>query len=303
VFTNNKVLPQTGAGRCKLVRARRPETAKHRFFVFLDEAILPDNMLINIALDDAFFLSALSSRIHVTWALAAGGTLEERPRYNKTRCFDTFPFPDCTEQQVLRIRELGEALDAHRKRQQAQHPNLTLTEMYNVLEKLRTGEQLSERERVMNEQELVSVLRQIHDDIDAAVADAYDWPVALSDEEILERLVRRSVGRAAEERRGLVRWLRPEYQRPAAGIAAGFGEGFEAAALGKAKEKKQEWPKTLPEQARALRQMLATQPGVVTPEQLAKKFMRARVERVEELLQTLVSLGQAREAETGRFAA
>lgn len=59
----------------------------------------------------------------------------------------------------------------------------------------------------------------------------------------------------------------------------------------------------LPERARALRQMLATQPGVVTPEQLARKFMRARVERVEELLQTLVSLGQAREVETGRFAA
>lgn len=100
-----------------------------------------------------------------------------------------------------------------------------------------------------------------------------------------------------------VRWLRPEYQKPATGVAAGFGEEFEAIAPTKAKEKKQEWPKTLPEQARALRQMLAAQTGVVTPEQLAKKFMRARVERVEELLQTLVSLGQAREVEAGRFAA
>jgi hypothetical protein len=100
-----------------------------------------------------------------------------------------------------------------------------------------------------------------------------------------------------------VRWLRPEYQRPAAGVVAGFGEGFEPAAPAKAKEKKQEWPKTPPEQARALRQMLATQPGVVTPEQLAKKFMRPRVEQVEESLQTLVSLRQAREVETGRFAA
>lgn len=49
--------------------------------------------------------------------------------------------------------------------------------------------------------------------------------------------------------------------------------------------------------------MLAAQTDVVTPEQIAKKFMRARVERVEELLQTLVSLGQAREVEAGRFAA
>ena len=49
------------------------ETAKHRFFVFLDAAILPDNMLVNIALDDAYFLGVLSSRAHVVWALATGG--------------------------------------------------------------------------------------------------------------------------------------------------------------------------------------------------------------------------------------
>jgi hypothetical protein len=279
------------------------ETAKHRFFSFLDQSILPDHRLIAFALDDAFHLGVLSSNIHLTWALAAGGTLEDRPVYNKTRCFEPFPFPDCTEQQKARIRELGEALDAHRKRQEVQHPSLTLTEMYNVLEKLRAGEPLSERERTTHEQGLVSILRQIHDELDAAVADAYGWPPALSDEEILERLVRLNAERAAEERTGLVRWLRPEYQKPAVGVAAGFGEGFEAATPGKAKEKKQEWPKTLPEQARALRQMLATQTGVITPEQLAKKFMRARVDRVKELLQTLVSLGQAREVEAGRFAA
>ena len=36
-----------------------------------------------------------------------------------------------------RIRALGESLDAHRKRQQSLHPGLTITDMYNVLEKLR----------------------------------------------------------------------------------------------------------------------------------------------------------------------
>ena len=51
------------------------ETAKHRPFVFLDQSILPDNMLIAIASDDAFHLGILSSRLHVIWALAAGGAL------------------------------------------------------------------------------------------------------------------------------------------------------------------------------------------------------------------------------------
>ena len=69
-------------------------------------------------------MGVLSSRIHVTWALAAGGTLEDRPRYNKSRCFEPFPFPDASEPQRERIRFLGEQLDAHRKRQQEAHPNL-----------------------------------------------------------------------------------------------------------------------------------------------------------------------------------
>ena len=62
-------------------------------------------------------------------ALATGGRLGigNDPRYNKSRCFETFPFPAANSEQQARIRDLAEQLDAHRKRQQAQHPTLTLT--------------------------------------------------------------------------------------------------------------------------------------------------------------------------------
>jgi hypothetical protein len=101
-----------------------PETAKHRFFTFLDSTIVPDHGTIAIAVEDAFYLGVLSSVIHVQWALAAGGRLGvgDDPRYNKSRCFDPFPFPAATEAQQAKIRALGEQLDAHRKRQQAQTP-------------------------------------------------------------------------------------------------------------------------------------------------------------------------------------
>ena len=71
------------------------ETSKHRFFVFLDAAILPDNKLVNIALDDAYFLGVLSSRIHVTWALAAGGRLGvgNDPRLQQDRLLRDIPLP------------------------------------------------------------------------------------------------------------------------------------------------------------------------------------------------------------------
>jgi hypothetical protein len=284
------------------------ETSKHRFFVFLDASILPDNMLVNIAVQDAFLLGVLSSRIHVTWALAAGGRLGvgNDPRYNKTRCFDPFPFPTCADETRGRVRQLAEQLDAHRKRQQSLFPSLKITDMYNVISKLRAEQPLTEDEATVHEHGLVSVLKQIHDDLDAAVFDAYGWPRELTEDEILRRLVELNRERAEEEKRGLVRWLRPEYQKPDGVRGASAAQGAllidnrepEAPA---AKPEKRPWPKALPEQAQAVRAVLAEYPDGLAPEQLARLFQRANTKFVSELLQTLVSLGQARALDEGRY--
>jgi hypothetical protein len=280
------------------------ETAKHRVFVFLDQSILPDNMLVNIAIDDTFVLGVLSSRIHVTWALAAGGRLGygNDPRYNKTRCFEPFAFPACDETQKERIRELAEAIDAHRKARQALHPGLTLTDMYNVLEKLRAGEALSAKEREVHEKGLVSVLRQLHDELDTAVFAAYGWLATLMDEEILERLVALNRERAREEEQGLVRWLWPEYQVPQGAVPMVQVElGLEEEAAEAAPKAKHPWPRTLPGQVQAIRAALAAHDRPVTAKELAKGFDRARVDKVQELLETLASLGQARVVEEGAY--
>ena len=211
------------AMRRALIGLRRyiatPYTAKFRPFIFVGADTLPDAMAYAIASDDAFALGVLSSRIHLRWAGKAGGKLEDRPRYNSKATFFPFPFPAATDAQTEKIRALGESLDAHRKRQQAAHPGLTITGMYNVLEKLRCGGALSPKEKKIHDDGLVSVLKKIHDDLDAAVFEAYGWPVTLSDEEILERLVALNHERADEEKRGLVRWLRPEFQSRAGGPA------------------------------------------------------------------------------------
>ena len=149
-----------------------PVTAKHRYFCFLPTDTLPDQALNAIASSDGAILGILSSSLHVIWALAAGGRLGvgNDPRYNNTRCFDPFPFPALEEGDLKdKIRELGERLDAHRKARQAAHPGLTLTGMYNVLEKLRAGEALSEKDKKIHDEGLVTVLKQIHDDLDEAV--------------------------------------------------------------------------------------------------------------------------------------
>lgn len=281
-------------------------TAKHRVFVFLDRDVIPDAKLITIALDDAYYLGVLSSRVHVAWAMASGGWLGvgNDSNYNHSECFNKFPFPYVTESQNSCIRELAESLDTHRKRQQKQHSSVTMTDMYNVLEKLRSGQPLTEKEKVTHEQGLVSVLRQIHDDLDVAVFDAYGWPASLTDEEILERLVALNTERVAEERRGIIRWLRPEYQKREEMTQTGtdFDDQTAVAAID-TKEKKPNWPTTLPEQARAVQAALVTLATPATPEDVAQYFMRARTDRVTELLETLVSLGQSFQLDDGRFVA
>ncbi len=276
------------------------ETAKHRVFVFLEHDVIPDNMLIAIALDDAYYLGVLSSKIHVTWSLAAGGTLEDRPRYNKTRCFDPFPFPDPTDDRKQKIRELGDRLDAHRKRVQAQHPDVTITAMYNLLEKIRAGVELTDSDRAFNHKALVSTLKQIHDELDAAVFEAYGWEDLAggaegAEEAILERLVALNAERAEEERNGLIRWLRPEYQAPGETQTQRVIEGITEIEVESAiaPVEQQKFPKAFKDQLAAVRDLLRTQSGEWTVEQIAAQFKGASRQKnvILTCLETLEALG------------
>ena len=286
------------------------EVGKHRVFVFLDATVFPDGALIATNLEDAFHLGVLSSRIHVTYALAAGGTLEDRPRYQATRCFDPFPFPAATEKQAARIRALAEEIDAHRKRAQAQHGS-GLTAIYNVLGKLRAGTHLTAAEKHLHEIALVSTLRHLHDELDAAVAAAYSWPANLTGEEILERIVALNATRAAEEARGQIRWLRPAFQAPVVQIPLAVGAGLPRDRSARAKNPrattpvptikktraKPAWPKTRPAQVEAVATALRTAAAPVSAADLAAIFARAKKPTVAEILSALVVLGRAHKAE------
>ena len=198
-----------------------PVTAKHRLFVFVDGDILPDDALIAFGSDDSFHLGVLSSRIHTDWAVHAGGTLEDRQRYNKAACFDPFPFPDATPAQRAAIADLAEELDATRKAALAEVPRLTMTEIYNLRARQRTSQlkDLMDTERAS--QARAGIITRLHEQIDAAVAAAYGWPADLPPSEIVTRLVALNAARAAEEKSGQIRWLRPEYQIPKFGVKSG----------------------------------------------------------------------------------
>ena len=315
-----------------------PLTSKHRMFLFEAADTICDSTTVIIASQDPFLLATLSSRIHVTWALAAGGRLGvgNDPRYNKTVCFDPFPFPDPSSALKEKLRALGERLDSFRKERQAAHPDLTMTAMYNVLERLRehdpsrrrasgapppspsatpppqAGEErarpapLTQKEKRIHEQGLVSTLKQIHDEIDAAMFEAYGWPADLTDEEILERLVALNQTRAEEERQGKIRWLRPDFQAPKQ-KAAGKPRQIEAELPAGTKEKKPAAKPSFPatdgaQQIRDVRAILAAADRPLSAADIASRFRKTKdVEgRVGAVLDIFVDIGQAR-AEDGRY--
>jgi hypothetical protein len=295
-------------------------TAKHRLFTFVGGRTIPDAKVVAIALDDPFYLGVLSSRTHVSWAMRTGGWLGvgNDSNYNHSDCFGKFPFPALNAKHREPIATLALQLDAHRKRQQLLHPDLTLTDMYNVLEKLRSGEELSAKDKTIHDQGLVSVLRQIHDELDAAVFAAYGWPADLTDEQILERLVALNAERAAEEARGVVRWLRPEFQCPqgnapqAGGVKQGeldlpdeepaAAKPTKGAKKGAApKAAKLGWPKERAQRTKVVQEALAAATTPLEPAEIARQFTRGNAEQVTEILAALCSLGLARKSR-GRYA-
>jgi len=335
------------------------ETAKHRTFQFLDASILPDNKLVAIALDDALHLGVLSSQPHVNWALATGSWLGvgNDPVYVKSRCFETFPFPDedtgLTPPLRARIAQLAEQIDQHRKRVLADNsfplwgkagmgaagtgaapdggPGLaptpalpqrgreqedtrlprgrmqeavTLTSLYNVLAALREGRTLTAKEKTIHTQGLVGVLRELHDELDAAVLAAYGLSAAASTDAILAHLVQLNSERAHEEAQGRVRWLRPDFQNPqkslskqeliALGHRAQEVDSIPEKPLAKAEQ--QPWPASLPEQVRAVAAVLAASPAPLPLAAIEAAF-RGRgpwKKGLPTLLQTLEALGRAR---------
>jgi hypothetical protein len=319
------------------------EVAKHRFMSFLEwPQHLIDGSVIGIAIDRGECLAVLSSRCHVCWTLAVAGRLEDRPRYQHDAAFMQYPFPlalgsklrsdDSLFAQQEVLRELGERLDAFRKQRLAEHSFLTMTTLYNALERMRELENgcavpaLSDAERDVHQAGLISILGQLHDELDRAVLAAYGWDDLVSalvgkpgatlpspykteeqeqaEEELLTRLVALNQARVTEEKNGLVRWLRPNYQVAKLGAKAPRPEDehlgtFDIETLDVAERPK--WPSDGLEQIRLVRDLLANSPAPAPPDAISRvldgRNSSQRRVRIAEVLETLVATGIARAGE------
>jgi hypothetical protein len=168
-----------------------PLVSKYRLFLWLDGHFRADVRLVVIAREDDYFFGVLHSRPHEIWALRLA-TLHGKgndPTYNVTRCFDTYPFPfppgqeDQFDPKVQAIAEAARELVRLRD------------EWLNPVEVM--GVNLKERTLTNLYNKRPDWLDQAHKRLDAAVFDAYGWPHDLSDDEILTRLLKLNLERAA----------------------------------------------------------------------------------------------------------
>ncbi|MCX6028537.1 MAG: class I SAM-dependent DNA methyltransferase [Chloroflexi bacterium] len=167
--------------------------SKHFFFSWIPVEVLPANLLIVVARDDDYFFGVLHSRVHEVWALRMGTSLEDRPRYTPTTTFETFPFPwppgrePADDPRVQAIAAAAAGLVA--KRDAWLNPRQTF--------------EVSETSKVSPARTLTHLynarpawLDLAHRALDAAVLAAYGWPVDLSDDDILARLLALNLARA-----------------------------------------------------------------------------------------------------------
>ena len=231
-WLHRRTAPEMRAAVAKLERfIATPRVAKHRLFVFMPSAMLPDSRLAIFAREDDYFFGVLHARPHEVWSLATSsrhgdGDDGGRPTYNNTTCFETYPFPwppgsePTEDERVHAIAAAARELVALREAWLNPHPPapspikgegepeasygeispLPLWERGRgrgaKAEDALDGVKLSERTLTNLYNQRPDWLHAAHQRLDAAVCAAYGWPVDLRDEEVLARLLALNLARA-----------------------------------------------------------------------------------------------------------
>ena len=124
-----------------------------------------DQTVVIIAAHNVACYAVLESGIHKHWAyeMGAGFGSGGAPRYNPSRCFETFPFPIfASKAQEASLAELGDAFHDIRQRFMLKYQE-GLTKTYN---------RINDPNEKLNE---IIDLRHLHAELDRTVINAYGW--------------------------------------------------------------------------------------------------------------------------------
>ena len=140
------------------------QTTKYLSFVYVGSGWVYSHKVIVFALEGRWQFAVLQSYFHEVWARKYCSTLETRLSYTPTDGFETFPFPQFPASSNQLLATLGETYHEHRRQiMLARQEGLTAT--YNRFHNP------AERERAAD----IGRLRELHVEMDRAVAAAYGW--------------------------------------------------------------------------------------------------------------------------------
>ncbi len=148
-----------------------PATAKRFHMIWVEPRWVPSNAVSAFAFSEPFEMGVLSSGIHSRWATIQSTTLETRPRYT-VASFRSFSWPSPNQLQRASIARLADSI-CKRRADICAEREIGLTKLYNQLDDGAWTD-----------------LRDLHDELDEAVAVAYGWPAHVAhDPEATNRLL------------------------------------------------------------------------------------------------------------------
>lgn len=153
---------ETLAPLSRFVAANR--IGKRFLFTWQAAGVCPSDLVVVFAFDDDYAMGVLTSSIHMTWAFAEMSTLEDRPRYTPTSCFENFPWPEPDEAVREEIGSLSAELIEARQAICVER-EIGLTDLYNSVDE--GGHKQ---------------VAQLHRALDGAVAGAYGWKASALDD-------------------------------------------------------------------------------------------------------------------------
>lgn len=166
-----------------------PRVAKHLLPVWLSGPLVVDGQVVVIAREDDFAFGVVASGIHRSWARAQGTYMGAGNdlRYTPSTCFETFPFPQRSEEQHVGIEKWARYVVTLREHLLAQNEKATLTGLYNDVVRLQADPDAIHP---------VTALVKAHAELDQAVAAAYGWEWPMDEDEVLARLLALNLERA-----------------------------------------------------------------------------------------------------------
>ena len=126
---------------------------------FISPEIIPSNLLVTIQDASYYDFGVITSNVHMSWVRTIAGRLKSDYRYSGSTVYNTFPWPEPTDEQKAKIEQTAQGiLDAR-----ALYPDASLADLYDPLT-------------------MPQELRKAHQANDRAVMQAYGMPIKETDE-------------------------------------------------------------------------------------------------------------------------